>query len=128
MHFAIVLATPTDLCVALRLAVVDLVAGLAVLEVEDGEENVAVGPLRLPLHLRRKALLRLCKEGKLVQTHSSLISSSSALFETCHTLIMVYKGQGGPQELTFTCKHKYSLKRFLVRVCFGRRNEWSAVF
>ena len=37
-------------------------------------------------------------------------------------------GQGGPQELTFTCKYKYSLKRFLVRVCFGRRNEWSAVF
>ena len=36
--------------------------------------------------------------------------------------------QGGPQELTFTCKHKYSPKRFLVRVCFGRRNERSAVF
>ena len=36
--------------------------------------------------------------------------------------------QGGFREQTFTCKHKYSLKRFLVRVCFGRRNEWSAVF
>ena len=36
--------------------------------------------------------------------------------------------QGGFRELTFTCKHKYSLKRFLVRVCFGRRSEWSAVF
>ena len=67
--------TITDLGVALRLAVVDLVAGLAVIKVEDGEEDVAVGPLRLPLHLRRQALLRLCKGkgGKLVgQTHSSL--------------------------------------------------------
>ena len=57
---------PTYLRVPLCLAVVDLVAGLAVLEVEDGEEDVPVGPLRLPLHLRTQALLRLCKdkEGK----------------------------------------------------------------
>ena len=65
----------THLLVPLRLAVVDLVAGLAVIKVEDGEEDIAVGPLRLPLHLRPQALLRLCKGkgGKLVgQTHSSL--------------------------------------------------------
>ena len=40
----------------------------------------------------------------------------------------IHAEQGRFRELTFTCKHKYSLKRFLVRVCFGRRNEWSAVF
>ena len=37
-------------------------------------------------------------------------------------------GQGWIGRLTFTCKHKYSLKRFLVRVCFGRRNLCTAVF
>ena len=67
---------PTYLRVPLGLAVVDLVAGLAVLEVEDGEEDVAVGPLRLTLHLRTKALLCLCKEGKSVQTNSSTFSTN----------------------------------------------------
>ena len=36
----------------------------------------------------------------------------------CCGLVRGWRGR-----LTFTCKHKYSLKRFLVRVCFGRRNE-----
>ena len=44
------------------------------------------------------------------------------------TLKCLGRSQGCSGRLTFTCKHKYSLKRFLVRVCFGRRNEWSAVF
>ena len=54
---------PTYLRVPLGLSVVDLVAGLAVLEVEDGEEDVPICPLRLTLNLRTQALLRLC-EGK----------------------------------------------------------------
>ena len=57
-----------------------------------------------------------------------LIWSKMARFVYTAGLKSETQVQGGSRELTFTCKHKYSLKRFLVRVCFGRRNEWSAVF
>ena len=101
----------TDLCVPLCLAVVDLVAGLAVLEVEDGEEDVAVGPLRLTLHLRTQALLCLCKgkEGKL-QFNSPLFSTK------CRVQNMSSRNLG-PNSQEKKCKEKCKEK------CKGKCKE-----